>query len=111
MILLFKSICYIFATPKLGLLSYLNKKKEVDTLSYKTVSINKENAEKKWLLVDAEGETLGRMASKVAQLIRGKHKPNFTPHADCGDNVRSEEHTSELQSRPHLVCRLLLEKK
>lgn len=87
MILLFKSICYIFATPKLGLLSYLNKKKEVDTLSYKTVSINKENADKKWLLVDAEGETLGRLASKVAQLIRGKHKTNFTPHADCGDNV------------------------
>lgn len=59
----------------------------MDTLSYKTVSINKENAEKKWLLVDAEGETLGRLASKVAQLIRGKHKTNFTPHADCGDNV------------------------
>ncbi|PKR81047.1 50S ribosomal protein L13 [Brumimicrobium salinarum] len=59
----------------------------MDTLSYKTASINKENADKKWLLVDAEGETLGRMASKVAQLIRGKHKPNFTPHVDCGDNV------------------------
>jgi len=73
--------------PNFGdLLSYLNYK-EVDTLSYKTVSANKENADKKWLLVDAEGETLGRLASKVAQLIRGKHKPNFTPHADCGDNV------------------------
>jgi len=59
----------------------------VDTLSYKTVSSNKETANKKWLLVDAEGETLGRLASKVAYLIRGKHKPNFTPHADCGDNV------------------------
>lgn len=59
----------------------------MDTLSYKTVSANKETADKKWLLVDAEGETLGRFASKVAQLIRGKHKPNFTPHADCGDNV------------------------
>lgn len=59
----------------------------MDTLSYKTVSANKETADKKWLLVDAEGETLGRLASKVAQLIRGKHKPNFTPHADCGDNV------------------------
>jgi len=59
----------------------------VDTLSYKTVSINKENADKKWLLVDAEGETLGRLASRVALLIRGKHKTNFTPHADCGDNV------------------------
>lgn len=59
----------------------------MDTLSYKTVSINKENADKKWLLVDAEGETLGRLASKVAQIIRGKHKTNFTPHVDCGDNV------------------------
>ncbi|HLW39285.1 MAG TPA: 50S ribosomal protein L13 [Brumimicrobium sp.] len=59
----------------------------MDTLSYKTVSINKENANKKWLLVDAEGETLGRLASRVALLIRGKHKTNFTPHADCGDNV------------------------
>lgn len=59
----------------------------MDTLSYKTVSANKETADKKWLLVDAEGETLGRLASRVAQLIRGKHKPNFTPHVDCGDNV------------------------
>ncbi len=59
----------------------------MDTLSYKTVSINKENADKKWVLVDAEGETLGRLASKVAQIIRGKHKANFTPHVDCGDNV------------------------
>lgn len=59
----------------------------MDTLSYKTVSANKETADKKWLLVDAEGQTLGRLASKVAKLIRGKHKPNFTPHADCGDNV------------------------
>jgi large subunit ribosomal protein L13 len=59
----------------------------VDTLSYKTVSANKQTADKKWLLVDAEGQTVGRLASKVAKLIRGKHKPNFTPHADCGDNV------------------------
>jgi large subunit ribosomal protein L13 len=59
----------------------------VDTLSYKTVSANKETADKKWLLVDAEGQTVGRLASKVAKLIRGKHKVNFTPHADCGDNV------------------------
>lgn len=59
----------------------------MDTLSYKTVSANKETADKKWLVVDAEGQTLGRLASKVAKLIRGKHKTNFTPHADCGDNV------------------------
>jgi len=59
----------------------------VDTLSYKTISANKETANKKWLLVDAEGHTVGRLASEVAKLVRGKHKPNFTPHADCGDNV------------------------
>lgn len=59
----------------------------MDTLSYKTISINKENADKKWLLVDAEGQTLGRLASEVAKRLRGKHKPNFTPHADCGDFV------------------------
>tara|TARA_R110000782_G_scaffold104352_3_gene192038 strand:- start:349 stop:804 length:456 start_codon:yes stop_codon:yes gene_type:complete len=59
----------------------------VDTLSYKTVSANRTTVNKEWLLVDAEGETLGRMASKVAYLLRGKHKPSFTPHVDCGDNV------------------------
>jgi large subunit ribosomal protein L13 len=59
----------------------------VDTLSYKTVSANKETSGKKWILVDAEGQTVGRLASKVAKIIRGKHKANFTPHADCGDNV------------------------
>lgn len=59
----------------------------MDTLSYKTKSANTETAGKKWLLVDAEGQTVGRLASEVAKLIRGKHKPNFTPHADCGDNV------------------------
>jgi large subunit ribosomal protein L13 len=59
----------------------------VDTLSYKTISANIETVNKEWLLVDAEGQTLGRLASKVAKLIRGKHKVNFTPHVDCGDNV------------------------
>ena len=59
----------------------------MDTLSYKTVSASKETADKKWFIVDAEGQTVGRLASKVAKVIRGKHKPNFTPHADCGDNV------------------------
>jgi len=59
----------------------------MDTLSYKTFSANKENANKKWLLVDAEGQTLGRLSSEVAYILRGKHKTNFTPHADCGDNV------------------------
>lgn len=59
----------------------------MDTQSYKTVSVNKENANKKWLLVNAEGKNLGRLSSEVAKLLRGKHKTNFTPHADCGDYV------------------------
>ena len=59
----------------------------MDTLSYKTLSANKETANKKWFVVDAEGQTLGRMASKVAKILRGKYKTNFTPHADCGDFV------------------------
>mgnify|MGYP001326833931 CR=1 FL=1 len=59
----------------------------MNTLSYKTVSANKATVSKKWVLVDADGQTLGRLASKIAKLIRGKHKPNFTPHVDCGDNV------------------------
>jgi len=59
----------------------------VDTLSYKTISANKATVDKQWLLVDAEGQTLGRLASEVAKFLRGKHKTNFTPHVDCGDNV------------------------
>ena len=59
----------------------------MDTLSYKTVSANDATVNKEWLLVDANNEILGRLASKVAKLLRGKHKPNFTPHVDCGDNV------------------------
>jgi large subunit ribosomal protein L13 len=56
-------------------------------LSYKTVSVNKEHANKKWYVVDAEGQILGRFASEVAMILRGKRKPCFTPHSDCGDNV------------------------
>lgn len=59
----------------------------MDTLSYKTVSANKGTVNKEWVLVDADGQALGRLASEVAKLLRGKHKPNFTPHVDCGDNV------------------------
>lgn len=59
----------------------------MDTLSYKTISANKATLNKEWVLVDAEGQTLGRLSSKVAKLLRGKHKSNFTPHVDCGDNV------------------------
>ena len=59
----------------------------MDTLSYKTISVNKETAKKEWVVVDATDQVVGRLASKVAKLIRGKYKPTFTPHVDCGDNV------------------------
>jgi large subunit ribosomal protein L13 len=59
----------------------------VDTLSYKTKSANAASVTKQWVLVDAEGQVLGRLASKIAMIIRGKNKPSFTPHVDCGDNV------------------------
>jgi large subunit ribosomal protein L13 len=58
----------------------------VDTLSYKTVSANKATVQKEWVIVDAKDEVLGRLASKVAFMLRGKHKPSFTEHVDCGDN-------------------------
>ncbi|SMO60820.1 50S ribosomal protein L13 [Fodinibius sediminis] len=59
----------------------------MDTNSYKTYSAKASDIEKKWVLVDAEGQALGRVASKVATYLRGKHKPEFTPHMDTGDNV------------------------
>ena len=59
----------------------------MDTLSYRTVSSNKETIHKEWFVVDAKDEVLGRLASKVAKILRGKHKPSFTPHVDCGDYV------------------------
>lgn len=59
----------------------------MNTLSYKTVSANKATVNKEWLIIDAKGEILGRLASKVAMLLRGKKKADFTPHVDCGDNV------------------------
>lgn len=59
----------------------------MNTLSYKTISANKATADKEWVVVDAEGQPLGRIASTVAKILRGKHKTNFTPHVDCGDNV------------------------
>jgi large subunit ribosomal protein L13 len=57
------------------------------TNTYSTHSIGSKEIKKNWILVDANGATLGRMASKVAKIIRGKHKTNYTPHMDCGDNV------------------------
>lgn len=59
----------------------------MDTLSYKTISVNRETAQKEWVEIDATGQTLGRLCSKVAKLLRGKYKSTFTPHVDCGDNV------------------------
>ena len=59
----------------------------MDTLSYKTLSSNKETANKEWFIVDAENQILGRMSSKIAMILRGKHKTNYTPHADCADYV------------------------
>ena len=59
----------------------------MNTLSYKTVSAKKENIDRKWLVIDADGQVLGRLASKVAKILQGKHKPCYTPHVDCGDYV------------------------
>ena len=59
----------------------------MNTLSYKTVSAKKTTVNKQWVVVDAQGEILGRLSSKIAFILRGKHKANFTPHVDCGDNV------------------------
>ena len=61
--------------------------KRVDTLSYKTISANSATVAKEWVIVDATDQVVGRLGSKVAKLLRGKYKPNFTPHVDCGDNV------------------------
>ena len=59
----------------------------MDTLSYKTKSANKESVKKEWVLIDANDQVLGRLASKAAIILRGKNKTNFTPHVDCGDYV------------------------
>ena len=59
----------------------------MNTLSYKTISANKTTVKKEWVVVDATDQVLGRLASKVAKILRGKYKPDFTPHVDCGDNV------------------------
>lgn len=59
----------------------------MDIVSYKTVSANKSTVEKKWYIVDAGDAPLGRLCSEVAKVLRGKHKPSFTPHVDCGDKV------------------------
>ena len=68
----------VVLSPKLNVLSLK---------IFKTKSLKKEDAKKEWLLVDATNETLGRFSSKVAKILRGKHKPSFTPHVNCGDYV------------------------
>jgi large subunit ribosomal protein L13 len=69
------------------LLNSLISGNKVDTLSYKTVSANKATVNKEWVVIDAAGQVLGRLATTVARILRGKHKPYFTPHVDCGDYV------------------------
>ena len=59
----------------------------MDTLSYKTISANKATADKQWVVIDAENQIVGRLSSEIAKCLRGKNKPSFTPHVDCGDNV------------------------
>ncbi|MDP3453363.1 MAG: 50S ribosomal protein L13 [Bacteroidales bacterium] len=59
----------------------------MDTLSYKTVSANKATVTKGWVVIDATDQVLGRLSSRIALILRGKNKPSFTPHVDCGDNV------------------------
>lgn len=59
----------------------------MDVLSYKTISANKSTVQKEWHIVDAENKVLGRVCSEVAKILRGKHKPGYTPHVDCGDHV------------------------
>ncbi len=59
----------------------------MDTISYKTKSASPKIVEKKWLLIDAENQTLGRLCSNIAYLLKGKHKTYYTPHIDCGDNI------------------------
>jgi len=59
----------------------------VDHLSYKTKSARKEDVQRNWYIIDAEGEVVGRLCTKIAHVLRGKHKPSYTPHVDTGDNV------------------------
>ncbi len=59
----------------------------MDTLSYKTKSAKKESVERKWYIIDANGEVVGRLATRIASVLRGKHKPSYTPHVDTGDYI------------------------
>jgi large subunit ribosomal protein L13 len=68
-----------FSKPKKGT--------SVDSLSYKTSFANKDSVQANWYIVDAENKVVGRLASEIARIIRGKHKPEYTPHVNCGDKV------------------------
>lgn len=59
----------------------------MNTLSYKTNSVKAEEVKKEWVVIDATDQVLGRLCAKVAKILRGKYKPCYTPHVDCGDNV------------------------
>lgn len=59
----------------------------MDSLSYKTISANAATVTKEWVVIDATNEVLGRLASQIAKILRGKNKPGYTPHVDCGDSV------------------------
>ena len=59
----------------------------MDSRSYKTISLNAATVQKEWVVIDATNEVLGRLASQVAKILRGKNKPGYTPHVDCGDYV------------------------
>ena len=75
--------CALFLHPR-----HLSRRRaKRKSLSYRTVSANAQTVTKEWILIDAENQTLGRLATRVANVLRGKHKPSFTPHVDCGDNV------------------------
>lgn len=88
--LYFENGCHTFASAfregGLGI-NFLLKRTTVDTLSYKTLSAKKEEVEQKWYVIDADGEVVGRLCSRIAHVLRGKHKPSYTPHVDCGDHV------------------------
>lgn len=59
----------------------------MESLSYKTIYVNDANVQKEWIVIDATHAVLGRLASQIAKILRGKNKPSFSPHVDCGDNV------------------------
>ncbi len=77
-------MCLVFKTQ---IIFNKIKSKLVDTISYKTKSANKATVERGWVVLDADSKVLGRFASQVARILRGKHKASYTPHVNCGDRV------------------------